>query len=71
MRSPRDWESYVTAEQVATDLEDIARQIRDTALTKPLVKAIVTVRFWNPSWGTMKRLSKERGPRSAAGKDGA
>lgn len=55
MKRPKDISKYVSPEQAAQDLEQIAANLRARRVTH--VKCSVQLRFWSEDWSTAKPSS--------------
>lgn len=52
MRPPKKLAEYLTADEAASALEELADGIRASKLHRPLVKWSLGLWFWNPRWLT-------------------
>lgn len=50
MKKPRDIKNYISAEDAALGLEDMARSLRERATSRHLVKYSVSLSYWHPDW---------------------
>lgn len=50
MRAPKDLDNYISAEDAATSLENLASNIRAHAEDRPMVKWNLKISYWNPHW---------------------
>lgn len=60
MKTPRDLDNYVPAEEAALALESQASYVRRNAEEHPLVKRAGYLYFWNPAWADAPKKPKKR-----------
>lgn len=58
MRAPKTLDKYVTAEEAALSLEEIAIAIRNNANHRPLIRWSLGLWFWDPRWLDKKYSGK-------------
>jgi hypothetical protein len=54
VRAPKKLNEYVSAEDAALALEELAAMIRSFRAQRPLVKWFIRLSYWNPEWSTQQ-----------------
>lgn len=50
MRAPKNLDKYISAEEAARGLEELAANLRRNKVFRPQVSWSLRIAYWNPAW---------------------